>query len=75
MSTLSLDERADLARARWWSLLIGAAAFAICGIGAPFSPAQFFRSYLASYLFYQGIGLGCLAILMIYYLTGGTGGS
>ncbi len=74
MSTLSLDERADLARARWWSLLIGAAAFAICGIGAPFSPAQFFRSYLASYLFYQGIGLGCLAILMIYYLTGGAWG-
>lgn len=33
-----------------------------------------FRAYLASYLFYQGIGLGCLAILMIYYVTGGAWG-
>jgi len=74
MSTLTTAERADLARVRTSSLLVGAAALLICVIGAFFSPAQFFRSYLASYLFFQGIGLGCLAILMIYYLTGGAWG-
>ena len=41
---------------------------------ALFSPAQFFRAYLAAYLFYLGIGLGSLVILMIYHLTGGAWG-
>ncbi len=38
------------------------------------SPAQFFRSYLWSYIFYLGISAGCLAWLMMQYLTGGAWG-
>jgi hypothetical protein len=74
MSTLAVADRADLGRVRWWALIVGAAALVVCIVGGFFSPEQFFRSYLASYLFYQGLGLGCLAILMLFYLTGGAWG-
>ncbi len=33
-------------------------------------PTQFLRSYLVAYLFWVGIALGCLAILMIQHVTG-----
>ncbi len=36
---------------------------------------QFFRAYLIAYLFFFGIALGCLAILMVQYLTGGAWGA
>jgi len=38
------------------------------------SPEQFYRSYLWSYVFYVGVSLGCLAWLMLQYLTGGAWG-
>ncbi|HZT81603.1 MAG TPA: hypothetical protein VFA26_15360 [Gemmataceae bacterium] len=74
MSTLPAAERNDLDRVRRWSLGVGVVALVICVIGAFFDPAQFFCSYLAAYLFWQGIALGCLAILMVYHLTGGAWG-
>jgi hypothetical protein len=74
MSTGLVTERAGPERVRNWSLVVGVGALVACVVGAFFSPEQFFRSYLASYLFYQGLGLGCLAILMLFYLTGGAWG-
>jgi hypothetical protein len=38
------------------------------------SPPQFFRSYLFAYLFWTGVGVGCLSILHISHLTGGLWG-
>jgi len=35
---------------------------------------QFFRSYLISYLFWLGIAAGCLPLLMLHHLVGGTWG-
>ncbi len=35
---------------------------------------QFFRSYLIAYMFWLGIPLGCLGIVMIHHLVGGTWG-
>src|SRR5262249_41232729 len=35
---------------------------------------QFFRSYLVAYLFWFGIALGCLPLLMLHHLVGGTWG-
>jgi hypothetical protein len=43
-------------------------------IGAFFSPDEFFRSYLFSYLFWIGLALGSMAIVMMQYLTGGAWG-
>ena len=39
-----------------------------------FDPLQFFRAYLAAYVFILGLGLGSLVILMLYQLTGGAWG-
>lgn len=62
---------------RWQrlALIIGIVALAISGAGAAASPTQFFRSYLFAYMFWFGLAMGCLAILMIYHITGGAWGS
>lgn len=74
MSTVSVTEQAAPGRVPAWSLGVGIIALVICIIGAFFDPEQFFRSYLSAYLFWQGVGLGCLVILMIFHLTGGAWG-
>ncbi len=56
------------------SLIIGGVAAAACAVGAFADPAQFFRSYLAGYMLWLGISLGCLAILMLQHLSGGVWG-
>jgi hypothetical protein len=56
------------------ALIIGAAAFALCALGAFFSRAEFFRAYLIAYVFWLGVPLGCLGIIMIHHLVGGTWG-
>jgi hypothetical protein len=48
---------------------------ALCIATALFWPQQFFHSYLLAYLFWFGIVLGSLAILLLYHLTGGTWGA
>ncbi len=35
---------------------------------------QFFRSYLVAFIFWTGMGLGCMAILMLHHMVGGTWG-
>ncbi len=56
------------------SSAIGGAALLLCLVGAFVDRQQFFRSYLIAYMFWLGIPLGCLAILMIHHLVGGTWG-
>src|SRR5215831_13299876 len=53
------------------ALLVGLVAMGLCVIGYLVHPEQFFRSYLMAYLFWLGVVLGCLAILMLHYLVGG----
>ncbi|MCZ7570840.1 MAG: hypothetical protein M5U01_19950 [Ardenticatenaceae bacterium] len=57
------------------ALIVGIVGIALLIVGAVLSPAQFFRSYLVGYLFWLGIALGCLAIVMLHYLSGGTWGA
>ena len=52
--------------------VLGALASAF---GAWQSPVQFYRSYLVAYLFWLGLALGSLAILMINHITGGAWGA
>ena len=52
----------------------GAAGLLASLLGALVSPTQFFHSYLFAYLFWNGIALGCLSLLMIQHLTGGRWG-
>ena len=52
----------------------GLALLVVSIIGGVFNPAQFFYSYLFGYLFWWGISLGCLALLMTQFLSGGAWG-
>lgn len=56
------------------ALLVGLIGLAICLAGLLFgeySRATVFRSYLWAYMFWFGVPMGCLAILMLQHLTGG----
>ena len=64
----------DLSRWRPLLLRVGIAGLALTAAGLFFSPAQFFRSYLWAFLFWFGIALGCLPLLMLYHLVGGAWG-
>ena len=61
---------------RWQkaALGVGVVALALCIVAGLRSPTQFFRSYLLAFVFWMGLPLGCLAILMLHYLVGGTWG-
>jgi hypothetical protein len=50
------------------------AALALCLTGAFHSPTQFFRSYLLAFVFWVGVALGCVAILMLHHMVGGRWG-
>lgn len=52
----------------------GAAALVVSLVGALVNPTQFFHSYLFAFLFWNGMALGCLSLLMIQHLTGGRWG-
>jgi hypothetical protein len=52
-------------------ILIGGVLLAVCIAGAIHDRGEFFRSYLVAFLFWIGITLGCLALLMVQHLTGG----
>ncbi len=70
-----LEANHRLVRLQGPALTVGLAGLALCGIGAAFGAEQFFRSYLVAYLFWFGIAMGCMAILMIYHITGGAWGA
>jgi hypothetical protein len=53
------------------SLIVGVVALGACAAAGFLNPAQFFRSYLVAFLFWSGIPLGCLAVLMLHHLVGG----
>jgi hypothetical protein len=73
-SDLPASSAAQADRVQWCALVVGIVTLAVCALSAPFSPDQFFRAYLAAYVFYLGIALGCFMILMVYHLTGGAWG-
>lgn len=56
------------------ALIVGVIGVAVCVVGAVFNSDQFFRSYLLGYIFWFGIALGCLAILMLQHMSGGAWG-
>jgi hypothetical protein len=64
----------ELMRWRKPALIVGVAGLAFAAIGLFVAPSQFFRSYLWAFLFWFGIALGCLPLLMLYHLVGGAWG-
>jgi len=72
--TLDPNLQAGLDRIQRRSLSVGVAGLAFSLGGALISPAQFFQSYLLGYLFWVGIGLGSLGLLLLHHLVGGRWG-
>jgi hypothetical protein len=56
------------------SLVVGLVVLALCVAGGFHDWTQFFRSYLVGFIFWTGVGLGCMAILMLHHMVGGTWG-
>jgi hypothetical protein len=57
-------------------VMIGVGALLFCLLwGLIFGLWQFFHSYLMAYLFWLGVSLGCLAVLMLHHLVGGSWGA
>jgi hypothetical protein len=62
------------AQAEQWqkrAMIGGIVGVIICIAGAVLSLDQFLRGYLIAYMFWMGLSLGCLALLMVQYLSGG----
>jgi hypothetical protein len=64
--------RWDLMQKR--SLAVGLIAAVLCAGGALIFPPAFFRAYLSAYIFWIGIPVGALALLMLHHLVGGRWG-
>ncbi|HYV40223.1 MAG TPA: hypothetical protein VEO02_00375 [Thermoanaerobaculia bacterium] len=65
---------AAIDRLRRPALVAGVIALGACAAGAIASPGAFFRGYLFAYVFFTGLSLGCLAIVMLHHSTGGAWG-
>ena len=57
------------------SLFIGLIAAIASVAGAFLSPDNFYSAYLSGFMFWLGLSLGCMAILMLYHLVGGAWGT
>ena len=56
---------------RRWGLTMGAFGLLVGVAGLLVSPEPFFRGYLVAYVFWVGLSLGCLALLMLHHLSAG----
>jgi hypothetical protein len=80
MTTTSVDFRispeleTDIKSLRVKAGAAGVLFLALTVIGAFMDAGQFFRSYLYAYVFWLGLSVGCMAWLMIQYLSGGSWG-
>ncbi|MGB7923714.1 MAG: hypothetical protein WCF57_10760 [Pyrinomonadaceae bacterium] len=64
----------ETARIQQLALVVGIICLLLLGVGFFLHPEQGFRSYLLGFVFWIGITLGCLAILMLQHMTGGAWG-
>ncbi|MBX3243779.1 MAG: hypothetical protein KF685_04925 [Acidobacteria bacterium] len=64
----------DLEKYRSLALGIGGIATLACAVGLYLSPEQALRSWLLGYIFWGGITIGSIGIIMLQYLTGGAWG-
>jgi hypothetical protein len=56
------------------AMMVGVVAAIVSIVGLVLDPTQFLRSYLFAYLFWTGMALGCLGILLLHHTVGGKWG-
>jgi hypothetical protein len=71
---LSPELASDVRSLRTKALALGVAGAGLTVVGAFLNIAQFYQSYLWATVFWLGVAVGCLAWLMVQYLTGGAWG-
>lgn len=71
MSQTGYTAPPEIRRVQQIALVVGAAFTLLLLIGAFINRPQFFRSYLIGFVFWTGLALGSLALLMLQHLTGG----
>src|SRR5213594_1279418 len=65
---------AELSRVSSSDIIAGVVLSVLFGVGAFIDRAQFFHAYLVGFVFWTGITVGSLALLMLQHLTGGAWG-
>jgi hypothetical protein len=73
-ATLMAKPTAEIAALRSRSLMLGGVGLVAVLAGWFMAPETFWQSYLIGYMFWIGITLGSMAVLMIQYLSGGAWG-
>jgi len=75
--TTAFDLPADhvLHRVQSAALVVAGLGVIACVVGLFAALQQFFQAYLIAYLFFIGLALGSMAVLMIQYVTGGAWGA
>ena len=56
------------------ALVAGIVGLIVCAVGFVLDREHFFRAYLVGYLFWLGIALGSLALMMVHHQSGGAWG-
>ena len=64
----------QLNRLQRYALIVGVTGAVLSLFGGIFNHTQFFQSYLFAWLFWCGLSLGALVIVMMQFLTGGMWG-
>jgi hypothetical protein len=64
----------ELGRFQRQALVVGVIFGVASAVGAFLDPQQFFQSYLTAWLYWGGLAVGSLAVLMIHHLSGGSWG-
>jgi len=65
---------AEIGRLRSKSMMIGAIGLALSAVGFFTSRETFLQSYLIAFIFWMGLTMGSMAVLMVQYLSGGAWG-
>jgi hypothetical protein len=72
--TLTTIDSAGLGALQRRGLIVGAVGLVLGAIGVVLHPGDFLPSWLIGFLFFTGLSLGCLALLMLQHMTGGQWG-
>jgi len=69
------NDNPKLAQLQHRALIAGVAGVVVCAVGILISGTpKFFESYLYAFIFWNGLGLGCLSALMLHHMVEGRWG-
>src|SRR5881394_267296 len=74
MKPLGYTPPVELSRVSMRALIVGVVLTVLLLVGAVIDRTQFFHAYLVGFIFWIGITVGSLALLLLQHLTGGAWG-